>query len=392
MDQFYTYFIFAGALVAGVACFGHLVSVGRGHGRYLLSGTLFCTMLWQVYMGLVSAGLMQGALGHLRMTHLPFALSIGPLLYLFLREVIDPEFHLSKVSALHFAPVLLCVILLVPIFFSETNLKTEMERYSYNVTQSALDFPLLSQNGNSIDFYFGVVAFLALSPKLSILFYSGLLIFHSIRLWSRKDSLWQEIRAIAILLFLLTFASAAIALADHFLPGDHFLKIGSALASICIFTIYALDRRFFEPMFLRHRIRGYRHSRISNLNRKSLKDCILSLMEIEKVYLTEDFPIQSFAQEVSIYGFPIQPAQLSEFINSEFGKNYNQFLNQFRIEEACKWLLQEPNQSILSIALAAGFNSKSTFNRVFRHAMKMTPIEYRTRNLPSIENWKSASV
>nr|WP_232380799.1 helix-turn-helix domain-containing protein [Leptospira ainlahdjerensis] len=86
------------------------------------------------------------------------------------------------------------------------------------------------------------------------------------------------------------------------------------------------------------------------------------------------------SKELNENGFEITPSQLSEFINGEFGKNYNQFLNEYRIEEACIMLVSEPERSILSIALAAGFNSKSTFNRVFKQIQKITPLEHREKN------------
>nr|WP_207763258.1 helix-turn-helix domain-containing protein [Leptospira ellisii] len=167
------------------------------------------------------------------------------------------------------------------------------------------------------------------------------------------------------------------ALIDHFVEGETYLRFGGFVGSLCVFFIYLLDRRFFEPLRIRNKTREYRQSRIKRLDKNSLRSAVLSLMDAEKLFLTEDLSLQMLSNELSDNGFEINPSQLSEFINSEFGKNYNQFLNEYRIREACEMLISEPERSVLSIALAAGFNSKSTFNRVFKTLLKITPLEYR---------------
>ena len=68
---------------------------------------------------------------------------------------------------------------------------------------------------------------------------------------------------------------------------------------------------------------------------------------------------------------------LSRVINSGCGQNFNDFVNEYRVQEAER-RLQDPRYqhfTLLAVALESGFNSKSTFNRVFRKLRGATPSE-----------------
>jgi YesN/AraC family two-component response regulator len=70
---------------------------------------------------------------------------------------------------------------------------------------------------------------------------------------------------------------------------------------------------------------------------------------------------------------------LSRFINYEYKKNFNWFLNKFRVEEAQK-LLISPDYEIYTldaIAEKVGFNSRSSFYSVFKKITGVTPSFYR---------------
>ena len=70
--------------------------------------------------------------------------------------------------------------------------------------------------------------------------------------------------------------------------------------------------------------------------------------------------------------------ELSEAINSGVGKNFNDFVNSYRVKEV-EQMLQDGKQeqlSLLGIALECGFNSKATFNRVFKKMTGQSPSQY----------------
>lgn len=71
---------------------------------------------------------------------------------------------------------------------------------------------------------------------------------------------------------------------------------------------------------------------------------------------------------------------VSQVINQDLNSNFYELLNRSRIEEAKKLLRDAPAQTVLEIALAVGFNSKSTFNTAFRRNTGLTPREFRQRH------------
>lgn len=72
---------------------------------------------------------------------------------------------------------------------------------------------------------------------------------------------------------------------------------------------------------------------------------------------------------------------VSRALNAGEEKGFNYTINAMRVEFA-KLQLSQSDTSILSIALESGFNSKATFNRVFRHHTGETPSRYRTSQYP----------
>lgn len=99
-------------------------------------------------------------------------------------------------------------------------------------------------------------------------------------------------------------------------------------------------------------------------------------METQKPYLDENITIKDLAENIGI-----PPHHLSIVINNRLNKNFYTFINEYRINEAVS-ILDDPDNSdasIIAIAFRSGFNSKSTFNSVFKKITGQTPSEYRSR-------------
>ncbi len=75
----------------------------------------------------------------------------------------------------------------------------------------------------------------------------------------------------------------------------------------------------------------------------------------------------------------VPPHRVSQVLNQFLGVNFFDFVNGWRIREACRRLTTDPATSVLTIAEDVGFNSKSTFNAAFRKHAGMTPSEWRQR-------------
>jgi AraC-like DNA-binding protein len=67
---------------------------------------------------------------------------------------------------------------------------------------------------------------------------------------------------------------------------------------------------------------------------------------------------------------------ISQTLNERLGRNFFDFINAARIEEARR-LLRADDRPILEIAMAVGFNSRSTFNAAFRKHAGCSPSEFR---------------
>lgn len=88
-------------------------------------------------------------------------------------------------------------------------------------------------------------------------------------------------------------------------------------------------------------------------------------------HFTEEITLTSMAKDL---GF--SPYALSRVFSSTFHRNFNQYLNEVRLNYASGLLLYT-NQTITEIYNNSGFNSQRTFNRAFQECFHMTPREYR---------------
>ncbi|WP_062261551.1 helix-turn-helix domain-containing protein [Endozoicomonas arenosclerae] len=100
-----------------------------------------------------------------------------------------------------------------------------------------------------------------------------------------------------------------------------------------------------------------------------------TIMEEQHFYRTEGITISDLAEELHT-----QEYRLRKLINQQLGyRNFNDFLNGYRIHEACQRLSKPEESSIpvLTIALDTGFRSLSAFNRAFKERTGITPTQYR---------------
>ncbi len=77
----------------------------------------------------------------------------------------------------------------------------------------------------------------------------------------------------------------------------------------------------------------------------------------------------------------VTPNQLSYVLNQHLGKSFFDFVNEVRTNEASSLLIEEPDRTILDIAISVGFNSKSTFNLAFKKITGKTPSAYRDEKI-----------
>ncbi len=120
------------------------------------------------------------------------------------------------------------------------------------------------------------------------------------------------------------------------------------------------------------------NSKNKSIINKTYYKKLIELMVGEKMFLEPNLSLA----DVSIK-LKIPQRNLSELIREESDKNFNQFVNYYRVEEAKKLLLDSSNNhlNMLGIAFDSGFSSKATFYSVFKKHTSKTPKSFKNNNL-----------
>nr|NQU93636.1 helix-turn-helix transcriptional regulator [Bacteroidota bacterium] len=100
---------------------------------------------------------------------------------------------------------------------------------------------------------------------------------------------------------------------------------------------------------------------------------LIGYIEEEKPYLNPELSLQELADNLEV-----KRHTLSSAINQIHNKNFYEFINYYRVEEVKSMLTNPKNKhlKLISLAYDSGFNSKATFNRIFKQMTKMTPSQY----------------
>jgi AraC-like DNA-binding protein len=133
-----------------------------------------------------------------------------------------------------------------------------------------------------------------------------------------------------------------------------------------------------RPALFQVVVQRIRHARTTPLDTslQAAYAALIVLMEQQKPYLQPDLTLTSLAAQTAI-----KPHLLSRLINEQRGQHFSDFINSCRIDEFKQRIRdgQHETYTLLSIAFAVGFNSKSTFNAVFRKQEGISPSEYVSR-------------
>ncbi len=126
-------------------------------------------------------------------------------------------------------------------------------------------------------------------------------------------------------------------------------------------------------------------TRLSNSNAKKkvsalsidvqqdLLEKINAFMNKDKPYLDSNFQISNICEALEV-----NRSYVSQVINQVEKKNFSQFVNEFRIREACSIFNSDEglNYSIEGVSLMVGFKSKTPFYKSFKDILGVTPAFY----------------
>ena len=106
------------------------------------------------------------------------------------------------------------------------------------------------------------------------------------------------------------------------------------------------------------------------------KNKLLKVFDTEKPYLNPELTLSDLADKLKT-----NTSILSQVINTGFDKNFNDFVNEYRVE-TFKQKMKTPqyqHYTMLAVAFDCGFNSKTTFNRAFKKLTNSMPSEFLKR-------------
>ncbi|MCE9597968.1 MAG: helix-turn-helix transcriptional regulator [Spirochaetia bacterium] len=123
----------------------------------------------------------------------------------------------------------------------------------------------------------------------------------------------------------------------------------------------------------------YEKTGLSDSETKQLTGKLVEYMERDKPFLDDSFDVQALAN-----GLNVSRHHISQVLSQGLGKNFYSYVNELRIAEVQRQMVdpEYTEHNIFRIAMSCGFNSKSTFNSVFKNITGLTPNEYRQRFAP----------
>jgi AraC-like DNA-binding protein len=95
-------------------------------------------------------------------------------------------------------------------------------------------------------------------------------------------------------------------------------------------------------------------------------------MDDERIFKDMGLTLTSLSSQLMV-----TPHQLSEILNDRLSVNFRTYLNDRRVREAERLLVDRPDESVLEIAFEVGFSSKTSFNARFLEKTGLTPSDYR---------------
>jgi AraC-like DNA-binding protein len=111
----------------------------------------------------------------------------------------------------------------------------------------------------------------------------------------------------------------------------------------------------------------------NNYDDKEESDRMIQLLEQTAVYTRPGLTIEELSGELDL---PVR--YVSHLINSYFATNFHHFINQYRVKEVIRKINDpsEKHKTLLALAFESGFNSKSSFNAVFKSHTGQSPSQF----------------
>lgn len=339
--------------------------------------------------------LFKNILMHISTILVPFDILHPLLIFIYIKSITDKNFKLSTKFLIHTIPFFFFLFFyhMSRIPSPETFLFTDPQQYSlFSVITNHMKSAYLISI-NTLGLLYSI-----LSIRIFLRFKKNMeLSYSSI---NRIKTLWIYI---FLILMLTNYLFRSTGLNSYILGSSdyNFYITMRALGDLCfgIIIVFTVFLTLYTPMdFYELQIVESKLSKIPYIANKSdevsstkygkniinekkiyrIHKELLIYMKGQKPYLENSLTLKELSDNLNV---PLH--QLSLIINSKLNKNFHQFINTYRVEEAQKLIAEsvrkEQDITLLSIAMNSGFNSKTSFNTFFKKSTGMTPSEYRNK-------------
>lgn len=282
---------------------------------------------------------------------------LGPSIYIFYLSVFNRDYYFSSNEFVHFIPALAVSIVILLVSFP-SGYRTGMTGgiYSFIERNSVLE------NLHSLGFALILGYVLATFSKFEVM-------------KVLKDSNRDRLLVVAITVITILFLVIAMIIISMVTGRASFAKWAMVLTTV--FAIYWFVIAQIHPeVFLSPPKKNQNLNRIEGLlqgiDTDKLETDLHELLVNEKLYCDEDLSLKRLADLLGI-----QQQELSVYLNHHLQMNFNSYLNRYRVDEAIAIMKEDKDRSLLSIAFAVGFNSKSVFYDAFTKQTGLSPAKYR---------------
>ena len=310
---------------------------------------------------------------------------LPPVLYFYVKTLLNPSFSLSQKDRLHFFPGLVYFIYSLIVFITDKLILHTDHFYADGRDkdfepwyQAAGFISLIIYSLFSLRFYFRykAISYQTVSFADAILFdwvkrfLIALLLLLLLRgLFFLVNPEWDQFgrKFWYYLCFSILFYYISIS------------GYGNALQSILTVKtalVFAQDVDL-EPYQESEQTKTQSPGHLDPVELERWKSQLEQLMSLDKAYQNPTLTLLDVARHMNL-----SPKRVSQIINQGFGMNFNDFVNDYRTQEVIAQI-QSGNHNmytLLGIAYECGFNSKSTFNRAFKKHTGRTPRDYLAQN------------
>lgn len=310
----------------------------------------------------------------------PLALLYGPLIYLYAVTAADRTRRLTPRDVLHFLPYVTVIVAGIPIYLMSGAEKVAF----YHDLQRGLIPPLIQlvdplKFVSGISYAVATLLFLRKHAQRVKANYSSL---------ERMNLQWlvRLAGAAAAIWIFATVAAITGPLKPELLSfADHVVSLAVAILVYWIGYMGLRQPEIFNwaraeapvPVStapVSEEQAQYERSGLTDREAAALKSALLTAMDRERPYQNSNLTLAELAERLHT-----TPHKLSEVLNSQLEQTFYDFVNGYRVQDVQRRIADERSKhlTILSLAIDAGFASKSTFNEVFKKHTGHTPSAYR---------------